>query len=127
MPSKEESVTEFLTVDLDIRARAGLEELLRSMAPSAFVLNQSEHFASVELNEEALSLEETVVKFIELMESFPPATRDIWNRCEWRSLNIGIQAGSKPHSSTFALSERIVSLIAAVKLEVVFTVYAPHT
>jgi len=126
MPPKEESVTEFLNVDLDIRARAGLDELLGSMAPSVIVLSQSEHFASVELNED-FSLEETVVKFIELIESFPPAMRDIWNRCEWRSLNIGIQAGSKPHSSTFALSERIVSLIAAVKLEVVFTVYAPHT
>jgi hypothetical protein len=90
MPPKEESVTEFLNVDLDIRARAGLDELLRSMAPSVIVLSQPEHFASVELNEEALSLEETVVKFIELIESFPPAMRDIWNRCEWRSLNIGI-------------------------------------
>jgi hypothetical protein len=126
MPSKEESATHFLNVDLDIRARAGLEELLRSMAPSVSVMNQSEHFASVELNE-SLSLEETVVRFIELIESFSPAMRDIWNRCEWRSLNIGIQAGSKPHSSDFALSERIVSLIAAVKLEVAFTVYAPHT
>jgi hypothetical protein len=127
MSPKEGSFTQFLNVDLDIRARAGLEELLRSMAPSVIVLSQSEHFASVELNEEALSLEETVVKFIELIESLSPAMRDIWNRCERRSLNIGIQAASKPHSSTFALSERIVSLIAAVKLEVVFTVYAPHT
>jgi hypothetical protein len=126
MPPKEESVTHFLNVDLDIRARAGLDQLLRSMAPSVIVMNQSEHFASVELNE-TVSLEETAVKFIELIESFSPAVRDIWNRCEWRSLNIGIQADSEPHSSTFALSERIVSLIAAVKLEVVFTVYAPHT
>ena len=126
MPPKEESVTHFLNVDLDIRARAGLDQLLRSMAPSVIVMNQSEHFASVELNE-TLSLEETAVKFIELIESFSPAVRDIWNRCEWRRLNIGVQAGSQPHSSTFALSERIVSLIAAVKLEVVFTVYAPHT
>jgi hypothetical protein len=126
MPPKEESVTHFLNVDLDIRARAGLDQLLRSMAPSVIVMNQSEHFASVELNE-TLSLEETAVKFIELIESFSPAVRDIWNRCEWRSLNIGVQAGSQPHSSTFALSERIVSLIAAVKLEVAFTVYAPHT
>jgi hypothetical protein len=127
MPPKEDSVTQFLNVDLDIRAPAGLEALLGSMASSIVVLHQAEHVASVELNEEALPLEVTVVKFIELIESFSPAMRDIWNRCEWRSLNIGIQAGSEPHSSTFALSERALSLIAAVKLEVVFTVYAPHT
>ena len=127
MPPKEESVTQFLNVDLDIRAPAGLEALLGSMASSIVVLHQAEHAASVELNEEALPLEETVVKLIELIESLPPAMRDIWNQCEWRSLNIGIQAGSEPHSFTFALSERTVSLIAAVKLEVVFTVYAPHT
>ena len=127
MPPKEESVTQFLNVDLDIRAPAGLGALLESMASSIVVLYQSEYAASVELNEVDLSLEQTVVRLIELIKSLPPAALEIWNRCELRSLNIGIQAGSEPHSTTFALSERIVSLIAAVKLEVVFTVYAPHT
>jgi hypothetical protein len=127
MPPKEESVTEFLNVDLEIRARTGLDELLRSMAPSVIVLNQSEHFASIELNEDYPSPEETVVKLIELITSLPPAARDIWNQCGWRRLDIGIQARNEPYAATFALSERTVSLIAAFKLEVVFTVYRPHT
>ena len=38
------------------------------MASSIVVLHQAEHAASVELNEEALPLEETVVKLIELIE-----------------------------------------------------------
>jgi hypothetical protein len=127
MPPKEESVTQFLNVDLDIRARAGLEELLRSMAPSVIVMYQAEQSASVELNESYLSLDETIVKFAELIKSLPSQARNIWDQCEERAINIGIQAGNEPHAATFAISSKTVLMLAEAKFEVIITTYAPRS
>jgi hypothetical protein len=126
MPPKEESVTQFLNVDLDIRVRAGLEELLRSMAPSVIVLHQAEQSASVELNEDSLSLDETIVKLVELIKSLPSQARNIWDQCEARELNIGIQAGNEPYAATFAISSKAVLMLAEAKFEVIITTYAPR-
>jgi hypothetical protein len=127
MSPKEESITHFLNVDLDIRARAGLEELLRSMAPSVIVMYQAEQSASVELNEDSLSLDQTIVKFVELIKSLPSQARNIWDQCEARELNIGIQAGNEPYAATFAISSKAVSMLAEAKFEVVITTYAPRS
>jgi hypothetical protein len=124
MSSRDKSVTEFLNVDLDIRVQAGLQAILDAMASSVIVLNQSAQTASVELNENYSSLEETTARLVELVNSLPPE-KTIWGQCELRSLNVGIQAGVEPHSSAFAISQETVSALADAALEVVFTVYAP--
>jgi len=124
MSSENKSATEFLNVDLDICAEDGLEPLLNAMAPSVVVLNRTAATASIELNEPHLSLEETVARLAELVNSLPPEARTIWGRCELRSLNIGIQAGAEPHSAEFAISTKTVSAIADAGFEVVVTVYA---
>ena len=127
MSPKEESITHFLNVDLDIRARAGLDELLRSMAPSVIVMYQAEQSASVELNESYLSLDETIVKLAELIKSLPFHARNIWDQCEARELNIGIQAGNEPYAATFAISSKAVLMLAEAKFEVIITTYAPRS
>ena len=124
MSSENKSVTEFLNVDLDIRVEDGLETLLDAMASSMLVLNRTAVTASVELNESCSSLEKATARLIEVVNSLPPEARTIWGQCELRSLNIGIQAGAKPHSSEFAMSKETVSAIADAGLQVVFTVYA---
>ncbi|WP_065754187.1 hypothetical protein [Bradyrhizobium paxllaeri] len=124
MSSNGKSVTQFLNVDLDIRVQAGLQALLDAMGSSVIVLNQTAQTASVELNEDSLSLEETTAKLVELVNSLSPEARTIWGQCELRSLNIGIQAGVEPHSSEFAISKETVSAIADAGFEVVVTVYA---
>ena len=127
MSSDDKSVTEFLNVDLDIRVQAGLAALLDAMGSSVVVLNQTGQTASVELNEENLSLEETTARLVELVNSLPPEAKTIWEQCELRSLNVGIRAGVEPHSSEFAISKETVSAIADAGFEVVFTVYAPRS
>jgi hypothetical protein len=127
MSSKDKSVTEFLNVDLDIRVQGGLQAILDAMASSVIVLNQSAQTASVELNENYSSLEETTARLVELVNSLPPEAKTIWGQCELRSLNVGIQAGVEPHSSAFAISQETVSALADAGLEVVFTVYAPSS
>jgi hypothetical protein len=56
VPSKR-STTEFLNVDLDIRVRSTLDELLKAMARRVLVLHKTEREASVELVASAASAE----------------------------------------------------------------------
>jgi hypothetical protein len=123
--SVEKSVTTFLNVDLDLRAQSGLEELLAHLQPAAFVLHQTAEFACVEASKEHWSLEQAVVDLVEIIQSLPPQAKAIWSRCESRTFNIGIQAGSEPHQAYFALSGNAVSLLASVQADITITVYRP--
>ena len=124
MSTAEKSATAFLNVDLDIQSRAGLDELISLLSSSVIVLHKTQHEASVELNESYTSLEDTVVGWINLIESLPPEARDILSRCESRSMNIGVQAGSQPKAAMFAISRETTSRLAEWQFELVFTVYA---
>jgi hypothetical protein len=123
---KKGSAAEFLNVDLDLWADAGLEELLGYLAPTVLVLNRTATEATLELNQEYGSLEETAAGFIAVIRSLPPQAMRLWEHCELRRMNIGIQAGMQPHQSSFGLSKETVASLADIQAEVVFTLYAPH-
>ena len=74
-----------------------------------------------------LSLDETIVKLVELIKSLPSQARNIWDQCEARELNIGIQAGNEPYAATFAISSKAVLMLAEAKFEVIITTYAPRS
>jgi hypothetical protein len=120
------STTTFLNVDLEIRVQSGLEELLGHFEPLAFALHQTTQDALVELNAEYNSLEDCLVKLVELVQSLPEQARTIWDRCEFRRMNIGIQAGYEPHDTCFTISSRTIALLAGLQTELSFTVYAPN-
>jgi hypothetical protein len=126
MSLAKKSVTKFLNVDLDLRTRHGLEELLTHLEPRAFVLQRTEQFACLELNEDTKSLEETVLGLVELVQSFAPQAREKWNQCDSRTFSIGIQAGSEPQQAHFTLSSKALSLLAGIQADVTLTVYAPY-
>ncbi len=126
MASDPQSFTEFLNVDLDLRVSAGLEELLGYLGSSVLVMHQTAQVASLELsNSNDGSLDVTLVKWVELVQSLPESGRAIWDRCDHRSMNIGIQSAEKPHAVLFAISDKTVSLLASVRAEIALMVYAP--
>lgn len=125
MSLEEAFETRFLNVDLDVRVQYGLEELLKSLKPFVIVLNNTLNDAAVELNQDYASVEDTVEKFVDLVLALPPSARVIWDRCDFRGFDIGIQAGTEPHATHFTLSSRAVSLLASVQAEIAVTVYAP--
>jgi hypothetical protein len=125
VPPNAEHVTKFLNVDLDLHAESGVEELLRYLDPFVVVLARTTVEATVELNEEHASLEETVVGFIRLVQSLPPHVRRMWDDCQMRRLNIGIQADTQPYAAFFSLSSATVALLADIQAEIMWTVYAP--
>jgi len=125
MASDPQSLTEFLNVDLDLRGD-GLEELLRYLGSSVLVMHQTAHELALELsNRVDEPLDETLAKWIELLQSLPEPARAIWDRCELRSMNIGIQSAEKPHSALFTIPSSRVSQLASLQAEIVVTVYAP--
>ena len=124
MPASGNATTRFLNVDVDLRARNGLDELLEYFDPSVVVLNRTAHDASVELGSDFASLEETLLKIAELVGSMPPPTQSIWSQCDFRRMNIGIQSGTKPHASLFTISRETVALLARFQFEIMFTVYS---
>ena len=63
---------------------------------------------------------------IELIHALPPVGRNIWNQCDCRSFNIGIEGGNEPHAAVFAISSEVVALLAEIQAEISLTIYAPH-
>jgi hypothetical protein len=120
------AVTKFLNVDLDLCGDTGdLNEILRSIETSVVVLSHADQEASVELAKEFSSLEQTVTALIELIDALQPKAKSIWNRLEFRRLNVGIQAAREPHAAFLALSAKAVESLAALQFEIFLTVYAP--
>jgi hypothetical protein len=126
MMRSEETATSFLNADLDIRGNTdALENFLKWIETSVVVLNHTGQEASIELAAEFASLEQTVLRLIELIGALQPEPKNIWDRLDFRRLNVGIQAGCEPHAASFAISAKAVELMAALRFEILFTVYAP--
>lgn len=118
--------TIFLNVDLDIQAKSGLRVLLQAFGEAVIVLNdECEDFADVELAEQPQSIDDAILKFYNIIHILPQNARAIWNNCETRSMNIGIQAGTTPYSEHFRISDKTISRLAEINAEIVMTVYAP--
>jgi hypothetical protein len=119
----------FLNVDLDLRASRGLKELLGYFGSSVEVMHQTAQEASLELSgtriNDAPSLDLTLAKWVELVQSLPAQGRAIWDQSELRSMNVGIQSAGEPHAALFAISSSTVALLASVNAEIAFTIYAP--
>jgi hypothetical protein len=125
MSGMKTSTTTFLNVDLDLRVDRGLDELLKILEPFAFVLNKSTQEASVELRQGPHSLDDTLKKFVEHIERLPPQAKRLWNQCEYRRFNVGIQAGTEPHEARFTISNKVIGQLANIGSELTVTVYAP--
>jgi hypothetical protein len=124
VPTDKQNETKFLNVDLDIQCMSGLEFLLNFLNPHVCVIGKDEKNASIELNTPYRSLDETLQRFAELIKSPPQHGANIWNQCEKRVFNIGIQGGMEPHEAYFFLSHKTISLLTSIQAEVQITVYA---
>jgi hypothetical protein len=131
MSAESQRLTQFLNVDLDLRAKLGLDELVAALANKVVVLSQessdkSLQFASLELNSgpDELSLDETLRALIEAVQRLSPDMHALWDGCVLRQINIGIQAGLEPKSCEFDISKETVAMLAGMNCSLLFTVYA---
>jgi hypothetical protein len=125
MRKKRPAQTHFLNVDLDIRARVGLPSLIKAMASSVVVLSyQPRRFLCVELAAiQPKDIDGAVRSYFDLVELFGPSDRLIWDRCESRIMNIGIQAATAPYQAEFKISQDAVGMLGQMRAEIKITVY----
>lgn len=124
--------TEFLNVDLRVKARHDLAPLLDALDANVVVLHRRRHRgfhdAWMELYEFSRYLEpETCIAgFARFLESLPSAARRVWDRATHRHFDIGIEAA---HGATYTalLSARTLRRVADLRAEIIVTVYAPRT
>lgn len=123
----ESSETCFLNVDLEMRSGSDLTALLAAWGDAVFVLRNSEEdhgwTVRLELCPDPPDLNGCVVGYSWLVGVLPPALRALWDACEDRCLDLGIQASSGPPSTSFELSAEAVGLLEALNARLVVTVY----
>ena len=127
-PSAPNTSTYFLNVDLELVSRADLAPLLTELAPATLTLRDSlengQQTAWLELDGgNPPDADHAVSRFVTLVRALSPDAREIWNACDDRCFNIGIQTGPTPHSMAFRLSAGSIAGIAEVGARLEFTVY----
>jgi hypothetical protein len=126
--SQNENPTRLLNVDLELVGTAELDPLLQRFSVSACVLRDSNESGRrtvwLELEGESFDANGTLVRFAELVAGLPRDMRALWDRCDDRCLNVGIQAGTTPHDAAFRIEAGTVARLAGIAARLEFTVYA---
>jgi hypothetical protein len=118
-------MTHFRNVDLDLRGTAGVRELVQALEPSMLVLYVTDTEASLEHREQPQSVEEGLHWLVQVVEKLPAEARRHWDACETRTMDVGIQADSKPLATLFPVSREAMAALLRIGAELLVTVYAP--
>ena len=119
--------THFLNVDLELVTRGEVDALLAHWG-TLVMLRDSEEDGKrtiwIELEEDHRGVEPTLDAFLSLVESLPVPLQTLWDDCDDHCFNVGVQAGTSPHSEAFVIASSTLRRIADVNAQVEFTVYA---
>ena len=123
-----DSVTRFLNVDLELVTTVDLGPLLEYFNPTMFMLRDSmdegRRTIWMELNADPKDTDDAIMRYAMVVESLPSGIRRIWDECEDRCLNVGIQSGLAPHASAFRISTAALTKLAAIAARIEITVYS---
>lgn len=116
--------TEFLNIDLDLAGSSELYDLARALSPALIVVHQEPGHVSMELSNQPRDADSAIVDLARVLAGLAPDAQAIWNNCDLREINIGIQAGNEPHEARFTISRKSLSLLSTLRADFVVTVYA---
>jgi hypothetical protein len=123
-----DSVTRFLNVDLELVATFDLAPLLQSLNAETFTLRDSvaegRRTVWMELHPDPKDTDEAILRYSMLVESLPSDIRRLWDACEDRRLNVGIQSGLAPHITAFPISTAAIAKLVAIAAHLEITVYS---
>jgi hypothetical protein len=126
MPDSE--ATQFLNVDLELVATFDLAPLLEHFNPTTFTLRDSvddgRRTVWMELDADPKDTDDAILRYAMLVESLPSDIRRLWDECEDRCLNVGIQSGLTPHASAFRISTDAIAKLVAIAARLEITVYS---
>ena len=122
-----DSITRFLNVDLELVATFDLAPLLEYFNPTTLTLRDSvdeqRRTVWMELYADPKDTEDAILRYAMLVESLPSDILRLWNECEDRCLNVGIQSGVAPHASAFRISTAAIAKLVAIAARLEITVY----
>jgi hypothetical protein len=120
--------TRFLNVDLELVATFDLASLLEHLSPTTFTLRDSvddgRRTVWMELDADPKDADDAILRYAMLVESLPNDIRRLWDECEDRCLNVGIQSGLSPRVSAFRISTAALAKLAAIAARLEITVYS---
>ena len=120
--------TQFLNVDLELVATFDLSPLLEHLNSATFTLCDSvddgRRTVWMELDPDPKDADDAILRYAMLIESLPGDLRRLWDECEDRCLNVGIQSGVSPHASAFRISTGAIAKLVAIAARVEITVYS---
>lgn len=126
MPDSE--ATRFLNVDLELVATFDLAPLLEHFNPTTFTLRDSvddgRRTVWLELGADPKDTDGAILRYAMLVESLPSDIRQLWDECEDRCLNVGIQSGLTPHASAFRISPDAIAKLGTIAARLEITVYS---
>jgi hypothetical protein len=126
-PVGHESETRFLNVDVDIWSNSPLDRLVDAFGRKVCALHvgrEGRNFsAHLELAVFPRNADQLIRRFVTLVDGLPAPARTLWNRARIREFNIGIQAGTGPHSYELRLRPETLREVARVDARVGLTVY----
>ena len=121
------SRTRFLNVDLELVSTKEVDPLLAHWSDATFTLRDSVDASRrtiwLELGGAPQDADAAVRDFADLVETLPADLRNLWNDCEDRCLNVGVEGGASPDASAFRISTGSIVALAAMSARLEFTVY----
>jgi hypothetical protein len=83
------------------------------------------NWASFELTWQPASPEDAIAGFAKVIRSLSARGRAAWERCEVRTMNIGVEAGREHPAGIYPLRRASLKLLEQLGADVVLTVYPP--
>ena len=113
----------FLNVDLDLTFDGDISALILALGSSLTEMHRREGFVSFELRDiHPRTADEAIEGYWNLVRSFTPHTRAIWDGCRSRTMNVGVQA-PRGQFVEFALSRESLDRLRELGADLGFTVY----
>jgi hypothetical protein len=122
--------TRFLNIDLELITCGALDLLLAHWSRDVVVLRDSidgrTRTVWLEAVDDVDDAERSLLALLHLIDGLPADLRLLWDSCDDRCFNIGIQAGMSPHASAFSISTGTLTRVTGVMARLNLTVYAPE-
>ena len=118
-----------LGTELELVARSSLQTLLEHIGDAVSPLRNSVenhvHTLWLELAPSESSIDDAVSRYAAIFDALSPELRAVWDGCTDRCVNIGLQAGIRPHAFPLLASSNAIAELARLRLRLQITLYAP--
>lgn len=124
-----EKTVRFLNVDLLVSGEFDRGPLVQAMGERVFALDERAlvdglETLIIEVNSRNLGLAATLDRLIGWVKALPAPAKRTWSAADRRIFDIGLQAGSRPHDTSWTISPDLISAVAKLHGEIRITVYA---